>query len=185
MGAMPAYVPIILAVGWLFWFLPFPLKRWNRTQPHVRDTRWRWGLLLQVIAYTLLWLGHIWTRHPTTLRTALAVVFLALSILLSWTATNALGRHLRFDAAVSPDHELVRTGAYSFIRHPIYASMLAILLGTGFLVTPPALFIPAIVIFIAGTEIRVHAEDNLLASHFGDEFQAYKRAVPAYIPLVR
>jgi protein-S-isoprenylcysteine O-methyltransferase Ste14 len=36
-----------------------------------------------------------------------------------------------------------------------------------------------------GTEIRVRTEENLLASQFGDEFQDYKREVPAYIPFLR
>jgi len=32
---------------------------------------------------------------------------------------------------------------------------------------------------------RVRIEDSLLAAQFGDDFAAYKRAVPAYIPLLR
>jgi len=108
-----------------------------------------------------------------------------LATLLSWTATNALGRHLRFDAAVTADHELIRTGPYAIVRHPIYASMLAVLLGTGSMIAAPVLFIPAVVIFLIGTEIRVRTEDSLLASHFGDRFRDYQQEVPAYIPLVR
>ena len=36
-----------------------------------------------------------------------------------------------------------------------------------------------------GTEIRVYSEEKLLASRFGKEFEAYRKAVPAYIPFVR
>lgn len=182
---MAPSVYVILAIGWFFWFLPFPLKRWNRNKPHARDHRARWGLLIQVIAYSLLWQGHFWTLHPANWRIVLCVIFLALAALLSWTATNSLGKHLRFDAAVSPDHELVRTGPYAIIRHPIYASMLAILLGTGIILTPPALFIPAVVIFLIGTEIRVRVEDTLLAAHFGNQFSNYQQKVSAYIPCIR
>jgi protein-S-isoprenylcysteine O-methyltransferase Ste14 len=59
-----------------------------------------------------------------------------LASLLSWTATRALGRHLRFDAALTPDHQLVRSGPYRLLRHPIYTSMFCLLLGTGFVITP-------------------------------------------------
>lgn len=182
---MPIYDYIILAAGWLFWFLPFPISRWNRNAPHKSDHRARWGLLLQSIAYVLLWQGHFWTRSPAAWQTALSVLFLALAILLAWTSTHSLGRHLRFDAAVSPDHELVRSGPYRVLRHPIYSSMLCILLGTAFMITPPLLFAIALVIFLAGTEIRVRVEDNLLASHFGDQFRTYQQTVSAYIPLLR
>jgi len=182
---MPAYDYLILAAGWLVWFLAFPHKRWNQGSPARRDNRSRWGLLVQVVSYVLIWQGHFWTRHPTPVRVALSVIFFVLATLLSWTATNALGRHLRFDAAVTADHELIRTGPYAIVRHPIYASMLAVLLGTGSMIAAPVLFIPAVVIFLIGTEIRVRTEDSLLASHFGDRFRDYQQEVPAYIPLVR
>jgi protein-S-isoprenylcysteine O-methyltransferase Ste14 len=71
------------------------------------------------------------------------------------------------------------------VRHPIYTSMLCILLGTGALITPPPLFLAALVIFLVGTEIRVKAEDGLLASRFGDEFFRYRQSVSAYVPFVR
>jgi protein-S-isoprenylcysteine O-methyltransferase Ste14 len=44
--------------------------------------------------------------------------------------------------------------------------------------------IAALLFFIVGTEIRVRAEDRLLASHFGEEFTAYRSRVRAYIPFI-
>jgi protein-S-isoprenylcysteine O-methyltransferase Ste14 len=63
--------------------------------------------------------------------------------------------------------------------------MLCVLLATGFVVTPPPLFLLAIVVFVFGTEIRVRIEDKLLASQFGDTFEQYRRNVPAYIPFLK
>ena len=107
------------------------------------------------------------------------------AILLAWTGVAALGPQWRIDAGLNPHHQLVRSGPYSLVRHPIYASMLCLLLGTGLVLTPLPLFLPAIFIFLLGTEIRVRIEDGLLASQFGDEFTAYKRKVRAYIPWLR
>jgi protein-S-isoprenylcysteine O-methyltransferase Ste14 len=176
---------ILLAAGWLVWFLPFPLTGWTSKAPASRDNRARWGLVLEVIAYLLLPLGKFWTRSPEGWRIACSVLFFALAALLSWTATRALGRHLRFDAALNPDHELVRTGPYRVLRHPIYTSMFCLLLGTAFLIAPLPLFLAAIAVFIGGTEIRVRVEDGLLASRFGGQFREYQRRVSAYIPFVR
>jgi protein-S-isoprenylcysteine O-methyltransferase Ste14 len=182
---MPTYAYVILAVGWALWFLPFPITGWNRNSPQKSDHRARWGLVLQAAAYVLVWQGHFWTTSPSTLRIALSILFLALATLWSFTSTRALGRHLRFDAALSPDHALVRSGPYRFLRHPIYTSMFCLLLGTGFIIATPIVFVSAILVFLAGTEIRVHVEDKLLASRFGNEFQNYQHTVSAYIPLVR
>jgi len=98
---------------------------------------------------------------------------------------HSLGRQWRVDAGLSHDHELVTTGPYKLVRHPIYTSMLCLLLGTGFMVTPLWLFLLAVVVFLLGTEIRVRIEDRLLASRFAERFQEYARKVPAYIPFVR
>ncbi len=182
---MPAYAYIMLAVGWIVWFLPFPLNKWNFKTPERRDNRARWGLALQAVAYSLLWQSHFWERSPGPWRTALSALFFVLASVLSWTGVRALGRHLRFDAALSPDHQLVRSGAYRCLRHPIYTSMLCILLGTGFLFAPARLLLTAIVVFVAGTEIRVRIEDALLLARFGGRFRDYQRTVSAYIPLIR
>jgi protein-S-isoprenylcysteine O-methyltransferase Ste14 len=98
---------------------------------------------------------------------------------------GTLGRQWRLDAGLNVDHELVRSGPYEIVRHPIYLSMIAVMLGTGLAISRPAWLAAALVLEIAGTEIRVRVEDALLASRFGAKFAEYQRRVPAYIPLVR
>jgi protein-S-isoprenylcysteine O-methyltransferase Ste14 len=183
LAMMLAY--IMLAIGWIAWFLPFPLNKWNFKSPAQQDKRARWGILLQLIGYSLLWQTSFWKNAPGSWRVALAAVFLALAPLLSWTAVHSLGRHLRLDAAVNPDHQLVSSGAYAWIRHPIYTSMFCVLLGTGLLLTPLPLLLVSVVVFVAGTEIRVRIEDALLETHFGESFREYRRSVRAYVPFIR
>ena len=108
-----------------------------------------------------------------------------LSTLLVWQAIGHLGKQWRIQAGLFADHELVRTGPYRFVRHPIYASMLGMLVSSGLVMTHWAVLIVAVAIFIVGTEIRVRAEDGLLESRFGETFREYRAAVPAYIPFVR
>ena len=71
------------------------------------------------------------------------------------------------------------------MRHPIYASMLCMLLGTGLLITPAPLLLVSVVLVLIGLEIRIRIEDALLASRFGERFREYQRRVPAYLPFVR
>ena len=181
---MPApYDFLILAAAWAVWLTPFFLaeRRTTRTAI-VTDRRARWGILLQAVAYALLWLSPFWQRAPELWRSLLALVFFALAAVLSWNSVYALGKQWRIDAGLNADHQLVRAGPYQLVRHPIYTSMLCVLLGTGSLFTPLPLLILALFVFLIGTEIRVRLEDALLASRFGDDFAAYRRAVSAYIP---
>ena len=182
---MPVYAYLILDSGFLVWFLPFVLTGWSRKSPARRDARARWGIGLQTVGYATLWLGPFWSRPLPHWRVAAEVLFLALGCLLSWTSAGTLGRHLRLDAALDTDHRLIRAGAYRFVRHPIYASMLCMLLANGAMVATPLRFALGLAFFLAGTEIRVHVEDALLAERFGEEFQQYRRSTPAYVPLVR
>jgi len=55
---------------------------------------------------------------------------LAGAVLLTWSAI-LLGRFMMHEAAVREDHALVGNGPYRFVRHPVYAGYLALLLGSG------------------------------------------------------
>src|SRR5712691_11598360 len=166
---MPAYAYAILAAGWLIWMTPFLLAKRNtgrNTGPAKElDQRARWGVLLVAIAYTLLWQNKFWERPLAGWRVGLSILFNALAGVLSWTGARALGRQWRIDAGLNTDHELVTSGPYRVVRHPIYTSMLCVLWGTGFLVTRLPMLLLSTIVFAIGTEIRVRIEDRLLASH--------------------
>jgi protein-S-isoprenylcysteine O-methyltransferase Ste14 len=185
---MPPYAYAILAAGWVAWMTPFLLRAFKRStgRPAKLDRRARWGMPFIAVAYALSWQGSFWTRSPGPWRIVISVLFFVVAGVLSGTSTRALGRQWRLDAGLNPDHQLVRSGPYRMVRHPIYSSMFCALLGTGLvLATPLSLLMPAILLLVVGTEIRVRIEDKLLASQFGDEFLDYQRRVPAYVPFLK
>jgi protein-S-isoprenylcysteine O-methyltransferase Ste14 len=185
---MPLYVFVILLVAWIVWLAPFLIAPHRGAKAGHRatvDRRARWGIVLQALAYSLLWQARFWTRAPNAWRLAAAITFFVLASALSWTSVRTLGRQWRIDAGLNVDHELIRSGPYRIVRHPVYASMLCVLLGTGALLTPLPLFAAALAIFLVGIEIRVRVEDRLLASRFGTVFDDYRGRVSAYVPFVR
>ena len=175
---------LLLMGGWAAWSASFVFSKGAPAAPLKRDRRARWGILLQAVGYSLLWQNRFWERPVMLWRAGVSVLFLILASVFSWTAVRALGRHWRIDAALGADHELVRTGPYRLVRHPIYTSMLYMLLATGLMLTPLPMLLVALAVFIAGTEIRVRVEDALLASHFGQQFRTYQRSVPAFFPFL-
>jgi protein-S-isoprenylcysteine O-methyltransferase Ste14 len=181
---MTASTYIILALAWLTWVTPFFLAT-RDGKAKTLDRRARWGIALQGIAYSLLWQGRFWERSLESWRTSVSIGFFVGAIALSWTAARALGRHWRFDAAVDKGHQLVTWGPYRIVRHPIYLSMLCLLLGTGCTISPWPMLALSLAVFIVGTEIRTRIEDRLLAENFGVQFDVYRHEVRAYIPFVR
>jgi protein-S-isoprenylcysteine O-methyltransferase Ste14 len=175
----------VLMAGWVAWgaaFVPAVLRR--RTAA-TRDRSARWGLLLQAAGFAVVWSGVSRRVPPGTARVAGALAFFALAAALSWTAVRALGRHWRIEAGLDSDHELVRSGPYRIVRHPIYTSMLGMLVATGLLVAAWPVLAAALALEIAGTEVRVRVEDALLAARFGETFAQYRRAVSADVPFLR
>jgi len=178
-----AYIELL--VCWAVWWYPF-LFRAQRVKGRKAAITARvamWGLALECIAYFVAWF-----RVPSEMsaaRIVIAMVLAAVGPVLGWWAVEHLGRQFRIQAGLWPDHNLVCTGPYAVVRHPIYASMLAMLVATALLNTAWPFVALAVALFVAGTEIRVRTEDNLLAARFGAAFEEYRRRVPAYLPPVR
>jgi protein-S-isoprenylcysteine O-methyltransferase Ste14 len=151
----------------------------------VRAPASRWGIFLVGLSFALTW---SYIRPAGSEKSTLSLIVSMLlgppSVALVWAATRHLGKQWRYQAALSEDHELIQTGPYRWIRHPIYASMLGMLLATGACWTWWPMFLAAVIVFLIGTEIRTRAEDRLLAERFKDSFIAYQSRVSAYIPFI-
>jgi protein-S-isoprenylcysteine O-methyltransferase Ste14 len=178
----------LVGVGWFAWLYPFIFRAPHNQQRQsiTVSAPTRVGLLLEGLAIFFAFVFHMpLETAPGPIRGILAVALAIGSTVMGWKAVIHLGRQFRVQAGLYHDHQLVRTGPYAFVRHPIYTSLLGMLLCTILLITEWQWTPLCLLLFIAGTEIRVRTEDSLLASRFGDEFRRYQKAVPAYIPFVR
>jgi protein-S-isoprenylcysteine O-methyltransferase Ste14 len=178
---------IVIAI-WVLWASPY-LFRAPKVQKRESITvagPSLLGLLLETAGIFIVFIFRIpgvWRGNPAVLAAALLLG--VTGDVLMWTAITHLGRQFRIQAGLYHDHQLVRSGPYAVVRHPIYASLLALTLATGLLQAPWPWLLAALAVFVAGTEIRVRTEDRLLASRFGADFTSYKKRVPAYLPFVR
>lgn len=188
MKSMPPIVLALIAIVALgLWLTPLLRMRSQNRSKTVQtiDRRARWGVLLEAAGYSLMWVSGMWNRSLAVWQLMLAIVLLVLAVTISFEAAAALGSQLRIDASLSTNHELIRSGPYRWVRHPVYSSFLCLLLGTGLLLAPLWSMALGVAVFLCGTEIRVRVEDALLAARFGKEFDQYRSAVSAYLPGVR
>ena len=177
-----------LMVCWFAWIYPF-LFRAPHFQKRSSVTASRpsmLGILLEAMGIFIAFVFRLSPDAPLDpVRFAASAVFAVLAAALSWTAVRHLGRQFRIRAGLYEDHQLIRTGPYAFVRHPIFASLLCALLCTLLLLTPWQWCVVSLALFLAGTEIRIRTEERLLASRFPDEFIEYRRTVSAYLPFLR
>jgi protein-S-isoprenylcysteine O-methyltransferase Ste14 len=173
---------------WVLWFWPYVFrapKVQKRKSTTVRGPSLI-GVLLEAAGIFIAWGFHGPDAPRTSARAMLAALFFGvIGIWLMWAAITHLGRQFRIQAGLYEDHQLVRSGPYTVVRHPIYASLLALTLATGILMARWQWLIAALALCIAGNEIRVRTEDRLLEGRFGEEFREYRRKVRAYVPFMR
>lgn len=85
-------------------------------------------------------------------------------------------------APVAPTEELVVTGLYRYVRNPMYVAVAATILGQALLLGQVELFAYGAV-FVAVVAAFVHwYEEPTLARTYGEQYEEYRRAVPAWIP---
>lgn len=176
-----------LFLCWIVWALAFvkPRRQAAGQAEIARAPASRWGIGLIFIAFALVWvrLAPVGYHQPAAESIA-SMILGPISVVLVWAAAHRLGKQWRYQAAVSENHELIQTGAYRRLRHPIYASMLGMFVATGLAWSWWPIFLGALAFFIAGTEIRIAAEERLLTQHF-PSYAEYRANTKGYIPFVR
>jgi len=123
---------------------------------------------------------EFWTLDGDTIRWLGVVLFAAGGALRLWPVF-VLGHRFSGLVAIQPGHTLVTSGIYSVIRHPSYLGLLVNSLGWGLAfrsgvgVLLTALTIPPLL-------ARIHAEERLLRTQFGSEYDAYRARTSRLIP---
>ena len=121
-----------------------------------------------------------WILDGETVRWIGVALFASGGVLRIWPVF-LLGRRFSGLVAIQPGHMLVTSSIYQVIRHPSYLGLLvnslgwalAFRSGVGILLT--ALLVPPLL-------ARMHAEERLLQTQFGDEYDVYRSRTSRLIP---
>jgi len=97
---------------------------------------------------------------------------------------RTLGSQWSISARLLADHQLITTGPYRYVRHPIYSAMMLLMIAVGLTLTIPWVLFAAVVLYLLGTLVRIRSEETLMREAFGSEYERYRRSVPALFPLL-
>ena len=143
-----------------------------------------------VVSYILLFarnmkLGVLDSRFvPETIPWAFAGAVLAVAGLsFSILARFVIGRNWSSAVAVKQDHELIQTGPYRLVRHPIYSGFLLGALGAALGFGELRDFLAVLLIFLAW-KIKSLGEERFMLAQFGLQYSDYMRRVKGLIPFV-
>ena len=148
-----------------------------------------WYVLLLVLAFALVF-GAVpldpLTRRivpPSPAVEIIAAVLCAGGLILAIWARRAIGSNWSGIVTLKRDHELVTHGPYCYVRHPIYAAILAMFFATALATGRLGGFVGFALCF-ASCWIKLGQEEALLMRHFPDEYPAYRARVKALVPFV-
>ena len=186
---------LIIIASWaamiVFWLISaFGVKRDTKRSPW---RRFGWlRIVIILVLLSVLWarsslgaLTHRWgifQAVPSNSSLALiGAVICALGVGYAIWARIHLGRNWSPIPNVKEGHELITSGPYKLVRHPIYTGIIVAALGTGFAI--PVWFL----IFFIMTIVfvwRVKVEEALMTKQFPNQYPEYKKRTWALIPFI-
>jgi protein-S-isoprenylcysteine O-methyltransferase Ste14 len=114
----------------------------------------------------------------------LGVVMTAAGIGFAIWARAYLGGNWSSSVTVKVGHQLVRTGPYRWVRHPIYTGLIFALLGTA-VERRQVRGLVGVVVVYAGFKIKSKIEERTMINTFGPAYDEYSRTTGAIVPKLR
>lgn len=110
------------------------------------------------------------------------VIFCAMGLVFAVWARKHLGNNWGMPMTIKKESELITSGPYQFVRHPIYSGMLfaalgSMLVGDSFWLL---FFVLLAIYFVYSSGI----EDNIMAEKFPQVYSDYKKRTKAFIPFI-
>jgi protein-S-isoprenylcysteine O-methyltransferase Ste14 len=191
-GAIAANLVLALKIAWAIFLIVWVIGAFTSKRTARRQSwKSRFGMVgIAALEYFLLstaaqYLGFAERRFlPDSLLWLQIGLFITVAGLLFATwARVTLGRNWSGIVTVKQNHELIRTGPYALVRHPIYTGVVFAIFGT-------AIFdgkIRAIILLAVVLSILIHKmkiEEQFMTEQFGSEYTSYRRSTKALFPLI-
>jgi protein-S-isoprenylcysteine O-methyltransferase Ste14 len=178
-------VKLVFEIGWAAFWVYWLIAAFSMKRGHVR---WRCQVRIRLVILVLVvvlvragaFRGH--GVHTDPWREALGLVLFFAGLLFAIWARVNIGRNWGSPMTRKEEPELVTSGPYRFVRHPIYSGILAAGIGTAiglswWWLIPVAL---AGIYFIYGATV----EERYLTEQFPDSYPAYKRSSKMLVPFI-
>jgi protein-S-isoprenylcysteine O-methyltransferase Ste14 len=190
MSSPGAFIGLFWVVLWIYWLISA-----LGAKKSVRSGLWwsrgaaRLAIFIAVVVLVRLvasrqFLAEIVrrTHPPGAVAATTGVIVCAAGVALAIWARVQLGRNWGMPMSLREEPELVTSGPYTYVRHPIYSGLLLAMLGSAIAVSPHWL-----VFFAAGFLYFLYAarvEEGHMTKRFPDVYPGYQRRTKMLIPFL-
>lgn len=178
-------------LAWLAWILYWRIAAWDTKPTTRRDSPgYRLAYSLPVIAAFLCFWLPAWrpdlrvTLFPDREACwAIGTILLFAGMTVSVWARVVLGRNWSNVITIKAGHELVQTGPYRWVRHPIYTGILLALAGSA-LAHDFWTDLPVVPLAFIAFWIKLQREEDWMRDEFGAAYDAYCARTARLIPFL-
>ena len=151
-----------------------------------------WSIVLRLILFfwmmatvTLYAINPTWIHFlalplPTWIRWLGAVLAIGSLPLLVWVHAT-LGRQWSTNLQFKASHNLITSGPYRRVRHPMYTALFSFFAGLG-LLSANVSMIGMVVVAIVVLAVRIPKEEAMMVAQFGDTYQTYMQHTGRLLP---
>jgi protein-S-isoprenylcysteine O-methyltransferase Ste14 len=178
-------VELVFAVGWAVFWLYWIVAAFSTKRGHVRWSREvRIRVVIIVLAILLVRLGAFrgYAVDTNPWRAGVGIVLFALGLGFAVWARLHIGRNWGTPMTQKEEPELVTSGPYHLVRHPIYSGILVA--GVGTAVALSWLWLAAVLLAGVYFIYAATVEERYLAEQFPNDYPAYKRSTKMLVPYI-
>ncbi|MGA8866458.1 MAG: isoprenylcysteine carboxylmethyltransferase family protein [Candidatus Sulfotelmatobacter sp.] len=181
-----SFFPVVWIAFLIYWQIKAAsTKKAQRLEPAGSRILRALTVLVAIVLLSTTWIPLPWLYRPLWrvgfwpfwLGAAVTVGGLLFSV---W-AREHLGRNWSSSVTIKQDHELITTGPYAVVRHPIYTGILAGFFGLAIAISQVRGFVVFVLIFF-GFWAKLRIEERWMCSQFGETYATYVHRTAALVP---
>ena len=177
---------------WIVWYLIWIAWAFQSKKTRQRESfasRLSYTSPLMVAVWLLFFARRLggWWHHPLFPATAFtgwaAVIITSLGFALTLWARFILGSNWSGNVTIKVAHELIRTGPYRFVRHPIYTGIILAAAGTA-IALDQSRGLAALALLWFSFTIKRLKEEEFMRQTFGTQYIEYSQNTGAIFPTI-
>jgi protein-S-isoprenylcysteine O-methyltransferase Ste14 len=178
-------VELVFAIGWaafwIYWLVAARSTKRGRI-PWSRQLRIRALLLVGAVLLVRVGAFRDGDLNTDPWRAGLGLLLFALGLGFAIWARRVLGRNWGTPMSRKDEPELVTSGPYHLVRHPIYSGILVAGVGTAVALS----WVWMIAVALAGVYFAYSAavEERYLTEQFPDTYPQYRRSTKMLVPFI-
>ena len=183
-----------MGLCWFAWALIWLLAAFTAKRTRAREpilSRILYLIPIVIAAELLFWprlhlapaLAERFVPHDLALQW-IGVALTSVGIAFTFWARFHLGRNWSGQVVIKEQHELIRTGPYALVRHPIYTGLLLALFGTALVIGEVRALLAMV---LAGVHFfrKARREEGFMSQEFGEDYARYRSQTGMLLPRVR